>query len=833
MKRGRDSGAGARRRPGGTSQVSSGIAREARAFAITPELALRLCSWSVELAEHLLPQGTPSYVLDGETRFGRKGALAVHHDGSWHDFEGDAHGHGALSLIAHLQADATPATVQAFARTWLQQHPGHGAHEVSGYSNDTAVSAREQARAEHAKQVLTKGQPIAGSEIEVYLQSRGLQIPASTVATYYPNARAGEAALVGILRKADGRPVGVQVGYVDPRGRKSALLPQRNLFMAETNRSLRMDAAFRISGRPLPADVKTKGNGLDVSAAAASAASDTAPPTATAPTDPTDPGAVEAFARDYAGVTLFTEGLENAIALHMAMPHSAIVGYPGIGHLRHQPVRAKQRVVVFKDGDATDAASTKTLLRGIDHLLISGADVQVTDTPVKADSDSIKLDANSVLQAGGIAAVQALIAGAKAAALSNDGQLRRLASLLQSGARLQYEQERVAVAKLLGIRRVTQIDPMVRALLPPLDEEDAVDEFAELPWETPVTDLAAVLDDALATMRRFVAAGEVYLAAAVVWGAHTHLVHSETVLLTVSPRLLISAVAENSGKTTLLQSVQHISARSLPVVSITAAALFRAVDKWHPSLFIDEADVMFARGGNTDLLSLINAGHARGGFVLRSVEGPDGELDLACFPVWGAVAMAAIGRVPVATTQSRCIVIQLRRAWAGEVPERLRPGAEEVFMPIRRKLVRWAQDLTALPAVPKLLGLDNRVGDNWEPLRQIAELAGGRWPELIARAAEVDAEDASDTGSLVPLLTDIRVVFGAQARLSTTEILEGLLGLEEPSAEWDRANRGREITAVWLSRRLRGALPTDAESLCARRWKSGRQDHQRLSGRAV
>src|SRR5262249_52100297 len=144
---------------------------------------------------------------------------------------------------------------------------------------------------------------------------------------------------------------------------------------------------------------------------------------------------------------------------------------------------------------------------------------------------------------------------------------------------------------------------------------------------------------------------------------------------------------------------------------------------------------------------------------------------------------------------------------------RLRPGMETVFDPIRAKLVRWAQDLTALPEVPKRPGLDNRLGDNWEPLRQIAQLAGWRWPALIDRAAHVDAAESSDVGSMVPLLTDIREVFGAQAKLTTTELLDGLLGLEEPSAEWDRINRGREITAVWLSKKLRGALPTDKASL--------------------
>jgi putative DNA primase/helicase len=392
----------------------------------------------------------------------------------------------------------------------------------------------------------------------------------------------------------------------------------------------------------------------------------------------------------------------------------------------------------------------------------------------------------------------------------------------RAGEQLRYEQERIVAAKRLGIRRITQLDAQVNKELPPVEEDMEFDPLADLPWETEISDLGAVLDEVLATIQRFVAADDMYLGATAVWAAHTHLVHSELVTLLVTPRLLISAAAENSGKTTLLKSAKHLSARGLMFVNMTPASLFRVFDSMRPTLFIDEADNAFARGANPELLALINTGHERGSYVPR-VEEIDGERVVVPFSVWGAIAMAAIGRLPVATTQSRCIVVPLQRAGAGEVPERLRPDTEADFTPIRRKLVRWAQDLTALPAPRKLPGLDNRIGDNWEGMVQIADLAGGRWPALIARAARQDAADSQGVGTLVPLLTDIREVFGAQDRLTTTELIEGLLGLEEPSEEWDRANRGWKITSVWLGRKLRGVLPEDAEARTARKWKVGKK----------
>jgi putative DNA primase/helicase len=608
---------------------------------------------------------------------------------------------------------------------------------------------------------------------------------------------------VGILRKADKRVVGVQAGYLDPLGRKSTLPPQRNHFMIELNHALRKDGAFRIDGHPLPPG-DGKGNGH---AAASARLSDLAQ---------------DQFARDHADVTLFTEGLENAIALHMAMPYSDVVGYPGIGVLLHQKVQAKQRVVVFKDGDAADADAVRTLTKGLDLLLVSEANVRVTDTPAKQSDDDVKQDANSVLQAGGIGAVQALIAGAAVPKLSNHGEVLRLAAMRRAGEQLRYEQERVVVAKRLGIRRITQLDAQVNKELPPVEEDMEFDPLADLPWETEINDFGALLDAVLTTLKRFVAADDTYLGAVAVWTAHTHLVHSELVTLLVTPRLLISAAAENSGKTTLLKSAKHLSARGLMFVNMTPASLFRVFDAMRPTLFIDEADNAFARGANPELLALINTGHERGCFVPR-VEEIDGERVVVPFAVWGAMAMAAIGRLPVATTQSRCIVVPLQRAGAGEVPERLRPDTEEDFTPIRRKLVRWAQDLTALPPPRKLPGMDNRIGDNWEGLVQLADLAGGCWPALIARAARQDAADSQGVGTLVPLLTDIKEVFGAQGRLTTTELIEGLLDLEEPSEEWDRANRGWKISAVWLGRKLRGVLREDKESRTARKWKVGKK----------
>jgi putative DNA primase/helicase len=57
-----------------------------------------------------------------------------------------------------------------------------------------------------------------------------------------------------------------------------------------------------------------------------------------------------------------------------------------------------------------------------------------------------------------------------------------------------------------------------------------------------------------------------------------------------SPILLVTSPLPNSGKTTLLKLVGFLARNGLPSVSITGPALFRSIEKWGPTIAIDEAD---------------------------------------------------------------------------------------------------------------------------------------------------------------------------------------------------------------------------------------------------
>ena len=149
---------------------------------------------------------------------------------------------------------------------------------------------------------------------------------------------------------------------------------------------------------------------------------------------------------------------------------------------------------------------------------------------------------------------------------------------------------------------------------------------------------------------------------------------------------------------------------------------------------------------------------------------------------------------------------------------------------LRRKLIRWAQDLTALPDVALDPRLENRKGDNWYWLLRIAEEAGGEWPAR-ALAAALGADDeaaAADQNEVTALLAAIWDVFATRGvvRIETQALIDDLLQADE--GRWQEAHRGKPITQYYLRECLKMVIPHTEEMEKARQWKEGRQEQARL-----
>jgi putative DNA primase/helicase len=376
---------------------------------------------------------------------------------------------------------------------------------------------------------------------------------------------------------------------------------------------------------------------------------------------------------------------------------------------------------------------------------------------------------------------------------ATDGEIKRLARLNA----IEYEHERDPAAKRLGMR-VPILDSLVKK-----ERSEAVNTLGQgrplelpsiEPWPETVNG-AELLSDICAALRHHLVLPTGCAEILALWVVHTHVFQC----FAHSPRLAITSPEKGCGKTTTLDILNELVARPLPTSNATAAAIFRTIEKAEPTLLIDEADT-FLRD-NEELRGILNAGHRRGGQILRTV-GEDHEPRQ--FSTWAPAAIAMIGRLPD-TLEDRAVLISLRRKKPKERVHQFRSDRCDGLKVLARKIARLAVDSReALSAADPDTGtLANRVADNWRPLLAIADLICGEWPSLartIAEAAETGKQDQSRRSMV---LRDIRDFFAAHPgvdRVRSIELADALGKLENrPWSEW---RNGKPMTPAALARLL-------------------------------
>lgn len=317
------------------------------------------------------------------------------------------------------------------------------------------------------------------------------------------------------------------------------------------------------------------------------------------------------------------------------------------------------------------------------------------------------------------------------------------------------------------------------------------------PWPEPVDgqDLAEGIAEAF---RRHIALPRGADIALALWTLHTH-AHDAA---DVSPTLALTSAAMRCGKTNTLHLLSALVPRPFTVSNLTSAVVFRVVDKFKPTLLMDEAETYVHE--REELRGILNAGHSRAGAVVPRLVGS--EYEPRMFSTWCPKAAAMIGRLPP-TLEDRAVVIRLRRKAPGEATSRLRLDRLREYEPLRRRAWRWGRDhlgtlRDADPQVPE--ALHDRAQDNWRPLLAIADQVGGEWPARARGAALVLADavpESEDPGEM--LLADVRDLFierGAD-RLESAEIVAALVARED--RPWQESNHGKPISPAQLARLLR------------------------------
>ncbi len=313
------------------------------------------------------------------------------------------------------------------------------------------------------------------------------------------------------------------------------------------------------------------------------------------------------------------------------------------------------------------------------------------------------------------------------------------------------------------------------------------------PWPDPVNG-AALLDAIAATFERYLALPTHGSTALALWVLHAYAFSAWF----TSPFLVLTSPVKRCGKTLLLIVIGALVPRRLYASNVTPAVLFRAIEKFSPTLLIDEADSFMRK--NDELRGVLNSGHTRTTATVIRAVGDDHEP--RAFSTWCPKVIALIGKLPD-TLADRAIEVAMRRRTAGERVERLRQDRIEAeCAQFRRQAARWAADhLTGLqdadPVVP--VELHDRAADCWRPLLALADCAGARWPALAretAKALSGVTEDA-DQPAAVLLLGDVRAIFGALEGLSSADVVTALKALDSrPWATWGKDNKGLTTNAL-------------------------------------
>lgn len=305
------------------------------------------------------------------------------------------------------------------------------------------------------------------------------------------------------------------------------------------------------------------------------------------------------------------------------------------------------------------------------------------------------------------------------------------------------------------------------------------------------------------------------------WAAHTHF----TSVIYTTPRLVVDSPVPGSGKTTCLEHMSRLCLRPLQAASLSSPAMLaRLLDKEPRTILIDEADRNLdpKRPGVEDLLAVINAGYKQGATRPVLVPGAKGEWNVAEMSTFSPLAMAGNHANLPDDTTSRTIRVLLLPDLDGRVEESDWEQIEIDAADLAESLSQWATQVsdivrTARPELPA--GCIGRAKERWNPLRRVAEAAGGRWPaacdELIRRdmeEAEMNREDGlSVTPPAVTLLRDIAAVWTEGESFVPTRQLVPDLIRHNPGMWGEGSNYGHALTVQRLGRMLARGYKVNSE----------------------
>jgi putative DNA primase/helicase len=296
------------------------------------------------------------------------------------------------------------------------------------------------------------------------------------------------------------------------------------------------------------------------------------------------------------------------------------------------------------------------------------------------------------------------------------------------------------------------------------------------PWPNKV-DGAQLIEQITAAIHEYLVISDEEAVACALWCVSSRL-HD---VFDKFPRLGITGPEKQCGKSTLLDLIERLVDRAIPMASPSPAVIYRMIEKYSPTLLLDEADTYLHK--NEDFRNVLNSGFERNKPTLRCAAKTHEE---QIFNTYAPIVYAMI-RQPPDTIADRSIEIYLSRKLPTENRKNFRSRTDkERFEELSRKANKWADDNRDLvrahiPHIPP--EFTNRLADKWEPLFTVADIIGDKWPERARESARKlkQKKNKARTSTGEALLSDIRDIFAdlGETRLASHAILEKLNNLQE------------------------------------------------------
>lgn len=152
----------------------------------------------------------------------------------------------------------------------------------------------------------------------------------------------------------------------------------------------------------------------------------------------------------------------------------------------------------------------------------------------------------------------------------------------------------------------------------------------------------------------------------------------------------VSATGDlGSGKSRLGMTIALASYRGYIMVNPTAATLYRVVDRFTPTLFLDE----FNSNANADdtqaIIQVLNTGFSKIGNISRQIKDSDGNFRTETFNPFCPKIIGSYKESASDALKSRNIEIQMERSFRNDLPIRLTQGFLNEAQALRNKLIKF------------------------------------------------------------------------------------------------------------------------------------------------